>query len=112
MFSPTCTCICISKIIIIAVHIQKEKRWLFQPRFICALCILDDPVDHDNDCELNAVFSAHKQQSKYFGLTLKCPRGLPLMSSLALDRVILSGVRQSKIYKSLLGIKGLKEIVF
>ena len=31
---------------------------------------------------------------------------------LALDRVKSSGVRQIKIYKSLLGIRGLKEIVF
>ena len=46
-------------------------------------------------------------------LTLKCPRvSLWQVNHLALDRVKSSGVRQSKIYKSLLGIKGLKEIVF
>ena len=44
----------------IAVHIWKDKWWLFRPPFVVSLCIPNDPMS-----EHTALLSAQQQQSKY-----------------------------------------------
>ena len=61
--------LCILKIILLHVHIQKDKWWLSKPRFISSLWILDDPVD-DQRLHASVAFNAQQAQSKYLFWTL------------------------------------------
>ena len=64
------TPICISNIILLFIHIWKDKWWLLRPSFISFLCIPDDLVDEEYMylCSPGS-FRAQQEESKYFGLT-------------------------------------------
>ena len=63
------TSIYILNIILLHVHIQKDKWWLLRPPFISSLWILDDPVD-DQRLHVSVTCNAQQGQSKYLFWTL------------------------------------------
>ena len=63
------TSIYVLKIILLHVHIQKDKWWLLRPPFISSLWILDDPVD-DQRLHVSVTCNAQQGQSKYLFWTL------------------------------------------